>query len=730
MSARTRQWVATLAGAATMAGTLPALGAEAAVPAASAASAAAMQSVVIEGKPSGDDRREANAAKTVVSREDIARYGDTNVLDVLRRVAGITIGKTSDDASAIRMRGLGNGYTQLLVDGEPAPPGFSVDSLSPDLIERIEVVRTATADQSTQAIAGTVNIVLKHSSPRKERNVKLASSVTDGVASGSLSADHGDQFGPATWSIAANAAVDRDRWPTTTGQVATDGQGGLLYARTTRTVDTSSQWSASMSPHVGWKWSDTQSLNLDGFVQYQHARLGEWESRDALRGAAPAFAGDSLDLPSDSLLLRLVAALKSDWASAGQLSQKLTTSANRRSSDGLRRFFDDPDQDILDRRVTSQLHDYSGAWTGKYLLDLGETHTLGAGWDAQLTQRSEDRVQVETSPTDYPTEDFDQAYTARVHRAALYLQDEIAETHGVAFYGGVRWETLRTRVSGRDFTSVAQQSSVLSPTLQLTWKLPGSKSDQLRASLGRTYKSPTAKDLIPRLWLAPDNSATTPDFEGNPTLRPQLAWSLDVALEHYFHGDGVVSVAAYAKRIDDVVLQRLFLRDGGQWTTTPYNGGRATAAGLELEVKAKFTDLVAGAPDGDIRLSIDRNWSRVDSVPGPDNRLDEQSPLSVTLGLDHRPRGPLAWGASVVHEQGATTRVSEPLTTVTRDKNTFDVYGAWKIDGRTQVRATLSRILGPDDGERSRYQDSTLDLRQTTASPWHYGFKLLLQHAL
>lgn len=38
------------------------------------------------------------------------------------------------------MRGLGAGYTQILINGERAPAGFSMDSLAPDVIERIEVL--------------------------------------------------------------------------------------------------------------------------------------------------------------------------------------------------------------------------------------------------------------------------------------------------------------------------------------------------------------------------------------------------------------------------------------------------------------------------------------------------------------------------------------------------------------------------------------------------------------
>lgn len=108
-----------------------------------------------------DPRRDDTASKIVVTREEIVKYGDTSVLDVLKRVPGVTVTGANGRGGEVRMRGLGSGYTQILINGERTPAGFTIDSLSPDVIERIEVLRTATAEFSTQSIAGTINIVLK-----------------------------------------------------------------------------------------------------------------------------------------------------------------------------------------------------------------------------------------------------------------------------------------------------------------------------------------------------------------------------------------------------------------------------------------------------------------------------------------------------------------------------------------------------------------------------------------
>lgn len=112
-----------------------------------------------------DPRRDDTASKTVINQDELTKYGDTNVYDVLKRAPGVTV-----TGNTIRMRGLGAGYTQILVNGERPPPGFSLDNLPPDQIEKIEIMRAATAEFSMQAIAGTVNIVLKKSVARPQRD--------------------------------------------------------------------------------------------------------------------------------------------------------------------------------------------------------------------------------------------------------------------------------------------------------------------------------------------------------------------------------------------------------------------------------------------------------------------------------------------------------------------------------------------------------------------------------
>ena len=120
-----------------------------------------------------DPRRDDTAARIVVGREEIARYGDTSVADTLKRIPGVTVTTGAGRSTEVRMRGLGEGYTQILVNGERTPAGFALDTLAPDMIERIEVLRVASAEFSSESVAGTINIVLRKRAGKRQREAKL-----------------------------------------------------------------------------------------------------------------------------------------------------------------------------------------------------------------------------------------------------------------------------------------------------------------------------------------------------------------------------------------------------------------------------------------------------------------------------------------------------------------------------------------------------------------------------
>ncbi|HEY6923617.1 MAG TPA: TonB-dependent receptor plug domain-containing protein, partial [Steroidobacteraceae bacterium] len=87
-----------------------------------------VQEVVVGGeRDSGEQSGVVKGTRDVVSHDDLARYGDNSLTDALQRIPSITVDGIPGRGGEIKLRGLGNGYTQLLLNGEPVPANFSLD---------------------------------------------------------------------------------------------------------------------------------------------------------------------------------------------------------------------------------------------------------------------------------------------------------------------------------------------------------------------------------------------------------------------------------------------------------------------------------------------------------------------------------------------------------------------------------------------------------------------------
>lgn len=124
---------------------------------------------------------EGPAPVTVISREDIDREGFQTVGDMLQTLTQTTTNSFTGElavtgftpnAQVINLRGLGPGYTLVLIDGRrpaeyPQPynrdnSSVNVGAIPSSIIERVEVLSGgASAIYGSDAIAGVVNIVLR-----------------------------------------------------------------------------------------------------------------------------------------------------------------------------------------------------------------------------------------------------------------------------------------------------------------------------------------------------------------------------------------------------------------------------------------------------------------------------------------------------------------------------------------------------------------------------------------
>ncbi|NHZ35809.1 TonB-dependent receptor plug domain-containing protein [Massilia rubra] len=673
------------------------------------------QSVEIKGEAGKyNARRDDTAAKVVVTEAEIAKYGDTSLTDVLKRQAGITLDGAPGQGGGIRMRGLGNGYTQILINGEAATPGFSIDSLAPSLIEKIEISRTATADTSTQAIAGSINIILRKSVKAGRREAKVTLGTADVAKTLNSSLMIADKLKDFSYSVGANFnALNFNQDPDIVEQ-EDDGQGHLTALRRATRADATQRRMMSLAPRLQWALDGGSTLVSQSLFNFSRVTRNAPRSWNIELGEPPQILRDKLNSRVDQTLL------KSDltWTRRIDPQSQLELKGGGTLLDGDARFaelgFGGNGATVLDRISTVDERQSGGTFGGKYRTQLIDKHTFVAGWDLARTKRHETQLRTERQ-LGQALSDATQ-YRSVVDRAALFAQDEWTIDPKLSFYLGLRWESIRTRSTGNDFSPVENRSNVISPILQTLWKLPNSDKDQVRLALSRTYKAVEPAQLVPRLVRALENSSVTPDLSGNPLLKPELAWGLDASYEHYFTEDSLISISAYTKRIDDFIRPNLRF-NGERWVLAPTNDGRARTHGVEIETKFPLKLMWNQAPAIDVRFSLARNWSSVDQVPGPDNRFADQTPVSATTGLDYQASPTFSAGGTFTFSNGGPLQISRTQFTYATVRRDLDLYALWKLNPRYQARLSVMNLLGQSYRFVNGYRDGSGSHQLSTEYP-------------
>jgi len=668
----------------------------------------------VEVKAAGalQQRRDDTAGRVVVPRDEILRYGDATVADTLRRQPGVTV-----SGGQVQLRGLGGGRTQFLLNGQPAPPGFSPDSLAPELIERIEILRSASADSSAEGIAGSINIVLRRSVGRARTlaTVAAAQSGTGWSPEAALDLSRpGEEF---SGTLSAQASRARG---------ATDNR---IFERTpaaerfTREDFYPVSERLSLAPRLNWKSEGGAKLAWQGLLEHEIRRNSSRAQETTLRGEASGFPKNGFGLEYRTDIARSDVDGSHRLGDDASLEWKAGLAHNQRKGDYLFTGSSADGNPLWRRQVLSSAKDDGASSSGKLRFGGSGGHAPAAGWDASVAQRSEWRRQDDTDAVGVPLGELDQRYVARVRRLAMFVQDEWSVSPALDAYLGLRWEGLRTRTDGRDLSAVSSSSGVWSPVAHALWRIPQS-SDQLRLALARSYKAPETRSLVPRRFTINNgNSPVNPDVQGNPGLRPELAWGLDGAYEHYFSKESMFSAAVYRRRIANVIQPVLF-EGKGKWVATPTNVGDATTSGIELDGR-----LALGA-GSTARLGFTRNWSHVDSIPGPGNRLDEQVPLTVNAGMEFKFGTQVAAGFNWNLQKGGVTRSSALQWSERGTERRLDLHASWQLRPGLSLRASASNALRPDTQSRQRFEDGSHDTLREVASSGERTFRLALEFAL
>ena len=686
------------------------------------------ESIEVSGKRTAtSERRDSSASKIIISREDIEQYGDSNLGDVMRRLPGVTTGGRPGRPGGPQMRGMGGGFTQILINGERIAPGFSIEQITPEQVERIEILRAPTAETGARAIAGTINIVLREPLRVRNNDIRAGFQAERGHFSPNVSWSRNDTFSPTgTYNMTLSAGhTDQLTDTSTLTRYVT-----LPTERTSLEQQTFSQANDErdnvfFSSRFQWRLGPGEMFSIQPFLVLNKASNQTNGTLLQTVGAQPApYATSRGDFDGKFNVARVMTMLNKRLSpttrmelrgSFGQFTSDTDLTIRELAANGNR---------VLTQVTESDTKDRSWNLVGKLMYNWGDgKHNLVTGWEYEDVKRTDNSTTLlNGAPL---LADFGAQINVATRRTAFYIQDEWDPTPQFSTYFGLRWEEIDTK-SRNLANPVNNKSSVITPLAHGVWRFPSPSRDQIRVSLTQSYRAPSTQNLVARpslntLFPVPGpNTLVSPDRAGNANLKPELANGIDVAYEDFLDGGGVISVNFFTRYIKDLI-RNVTAQETVTWATSPrfvtrpQNLGKARTSGIEFDAKFRLQELNKTAPAINIRTNLSLFNSTVESINGPNNRISEQPRATGNFGLDYRFRGtPFSVGSSINWTPAYDLQVANNQLQKISTKRVLDAYVLWTVNSGTRLRLSFSN-LSPHDAINTNILTQTGE-RQTVVT--------------
>ncbi len=503
--------------------------------------------------------RDAPASISVISREEIERKPVTSIGQLLSTVPGVTGGYALSGAqSKIRLRGLPEQYTLILIDGRRQGNSSGVNYrddlgpqdlnwLSPDMIERIDVVRGPMSSlYGSDAMGGVINIITRKISDHWGGSVTLNHSVPDSSTRGDTTQMGALFSGPLTDNLGIRIGAN-----------VTDRKSDRLEGQTPG----SKAENANLQFH--WRLNDDHALTIEG-------------SRGVQRntGSGDVYAWGL------SKLVQTGYVLGHDGRYGDSTTSKTTLVRNDYQDKGSA-VGNHSKETVFDTAFTTAFH-----W--------GFEHSLNVGgqWKREQLENSDT---IGTVPVTW-TGSSRISPTSEADSWALFAEDHITLHERFVLTLGVRWDNTDNyddNVSPRIY-------GVWHPAD--AWTVRGGVSKGFRApnlkqgtagaatqSLGRGCGSLTPEGWNSRLINA--DGTTGCYMAGNPNLKPETSTNYELGVG--FDQNGWSASATYFLTNFDDKIEQVPLREipgqntsfvNGFWWTVAQNIQKARTRGVEASV--------------------------------------------------------------------------------------------------------------------------------------------------
>lgn len=574
----------------------------------------ALDRVVVKGEIVYRDRAE-EPSTLIYDLSYFEKFEPLTVGDMLKRVPSVAFLGDVLEYDGVRLRGLDAGYTQILINGKRVPGAgldrsFFVDRIPAELVERIEIVRSSSADRSGDAVAGSLNIVLRNGKALDGGYVRLgALQYADDQIEPLFGAVWGGEVLGGQLMLGMNTQGRRN--PKEKFSWRYDAPGGTLD-NTERQSDVRSgndySFNIDYSTQLGDGW-----LNLNAF----YVRTDRYQDEDSLEYADGIENDDNLAVVNDNDL-----DIRTDNYSVGAEYEWPMAGGESRISIGMAGIDDDqyefedeyeylrdaiayPEDDRFtgDRTYT----DISDRETSLELRHQRDHAGMKLRFGVELTRKTRDteilydrnRITIPNAPNPRPIIPGDFVFAPIAGGLNDMTETRIepfvradGKSDDLEWEAGLRYQHTNFEINDQTVDpSIGRQEKnygVFLPSFHVRWNLD--EDQRITASFARTMRRASFNQLSPALLEAEygDN-----DFLGNPGLDPEKAWGMDLGWERRLGKSGVVGVNLFYRDITDLIEVVNTGVEGSEGSGTfvlqAVNAGNGQVWGVEVDLSTPLT---------------------------------------------------------------------------------------------------------------------------------------------
>lgn len=296
------------------------------------------------------------------------------------------------------------------------------------------------------------------------------------------------------------------------------------------------------------------------------------------------------------------------------------------------------------------------------------------------------------------SQSYSDQYDANMKIVSAYSSLDLALNDDLLLNVGLRYENATQTVNYygvTDFETETLKSSDFFPALNLRYGLD--ENEQVRLSFSRTVTRPSFIEMAPFLYQESYGSA---QVIGNADLENGYNYNLDVRYESFFGNSDMFSATIYFKKLLDPI-ERVQQKSGGATQQTFLNAENGVAAGVELEFRKTFVNVLTLSLNGSF-MYTDVKLSDGGVYTNSERQLQGASPYLVnadiaytpkindrqlTLALLYNLQGPRIYAVGIM---GNADVIQDAY-------NKLNFVASYELSKRVSLKVELSNILNEDE---------------------------------